>query len=146
MISLKGNTDNGSGGYLSDYDIAEVFAELGLKANGVPVSIFGNHVVNTAAEISEDTGWLFGIKINKAANTGDWAFSYNYRDIDVDAVIGGLNDSDFSNGGTGGKGHKFGVKYQCAKNVQAALTHFDNQKGSEDVNYNRTQADLIFKF
>jgi hypothetical protein len=48
-----------------------------------------------------------------------------------------------------------GFKYQLAKNIQAGLTYFINERdrrtsdasgGSGSQNFNRLQADLIFKF
>ncbi|KKL06954.1 hypothetical protein LCGC14_2590870 [marine sediment metagenome] len=66
----------------------------------------------------------------------------------ADAVVGGLNDSDFIDGGTNGKGHKFGYKYQLTKNMQGAITFLTNEKNANTTedNYKRLQADLIFKF
>lgn len=141
-----GNSVDGSGKYANDYDIVEGFAEYGFKVGEMPVSVFGNYVQNTAATTSEDTGWLIGFKLNKAKKPGSWQFSYNYRDLEKDAVIGVFSDSDFIGGGTDGKGHKFGFKYQIAKNLQAGLTYLLNEAGSDNDDYRRLQADLIFKF
>ena len=55
-------------------------------------------------------------------------------------------DSDFLGGGTNGKGHRIGYTYQLAKNLQGVLTYFRDEKGNDEHNYNRLQADLIFKF
>ena len=116
----------------------------------MPSAVFGNYVRNTAAPSGSNTGYLLGARINKAKKPGSWQFSYNYRDLQSDAVFAGLTDSDFILGGTGGKGHKFGYKYQLAKNVQAALTYFiaerDNRSGTGRQDVKLLQADLIFKF
>ena len=132
--------------YVNDYDIIEGFGEYGFKVGEMPVSVFGNYVQNTAATTPEDTGWLIGFKLNKAKNPGSWQFSYNYRDLEKDAVIGVFSDSDFIGGGTAGKGHKFGFKYQLAENLQTGLTYFLNERGANDDDYRRLQVDLAFKF
>lgn len=141
-----GNTVDPTGLYVNDYDIFEGFAEYGFKVAEIPVAVFGNYVQNVSAKTSEDTGWLVGCKLNKAKEPSSWELSYNYRDLESDAVIGVFSDSDFIGGGTDGKGHQFGGKYQLAKNLQAALTYFLNERGIKDDDYRRLQADVIFKF
>jgi len=146
-ISAKGNTTSG-GLYVNDYDILEGFGEYGFKIDGVPAALFGTYINNTAARTSHDKAWLIGAKYNKSREPGTWEVSYNYRDVEKDAVVGGLNDSDFIGGGTDGKGHVLGFKYQVAKNLQAVLHYFMNEKnasGTED-DYKLIQADLVFKF
>jgi hypothetical protein len=146
-ISASGNTTSG-GLYVNDYDILEGFAEYGFKIGQVPAAVFGTYVNNTGASTSEDTAWLIGAKYNKAKKPGSWEVSYNYRDVEKDAVVGGLCDSDFVGGGTDGKGHVLGFKYQLAKNVQAGLSYFMNEKNASSTrdDYKLLQADLVFKF
>lgn len=144
-----GNTFTTSGGktyYAGDYDIFEVFGEYGFKAGDMPLAVYGDYAYNTAAATSEDTGWLIGFKINKAKTPGSWDVSYDYRDLEADAVIGLFSDSDFIGGGTNGKGHRFGFTYQLAKNLQAGATYFLNEKGDDEDDYRRLQLDLKFKF
>jgi hypothetical protein len=147
--SFLGNTASG-GAYVNDYDILEVFGEYQTKAGGMPVSVFGNWVKNLSAATSEDTGWLVGATLNKCKDPGSWEIGYNYRDLEAEAVVGALNDSDFVGGGTDGKGHVFSAAYQVHKNVQAAMAYFLNQDtaNSQDreLDYHRLQADLLFKF
>lgn len=132
----------------SDFDLFELFAEFATEIGKTPVSVWGDWVKNTVAVSGEDTGWLVGGRINKAKAPGTWEFSYDYRDIELDAVVGQFNDSDFIGGGTGGKGHRFGLAYAIAKNTQAALTYFateyDGRKSNAD--YDRLQADIKVKF
>ncbi len=146
-ISTNGNTNSG-GMYASDYNILEGFGEYGFKIGQVPATVFGTYVNNTAASSSEDTAWLIGTTYNKAKDPGSWAVSYNYRDVEKDAVVGGLCDSDFIGGGSDGKGHVLGFKYQLAKNVQAGLSYFMNEKNASSTrdDYKLLQADLVFKF
>jgi hypothetical protein len=141
-----GNTVDGTGKYVNDYDILEGFAEYGFKIGKLPVAVFGNYVQNTAATTSGDTGWLTGFKLNKAKEPGSWEFGYNYRKTEEDAVVGVFSDSDFIDGGTDGKGHQFGLKYQLAENLQAGVTFFAAEMGSDDDDFRRLMLDLIFKF
>jgi hypothetical protein len=133
--------------YVNDYDILEAFAEYIFRFGQWPMSVFGNYVQNTTASTSEDTGWLVGFTVNKAKEPGSWEFAYDYRDLEKDAVLGVFTDSDFIGGGTGGDGHRFAFTYQLAKNFQAAMTYFHDQKyASPAADYRRLQADLLFKF
>jgi len=147
-----GNTTSG-GYYASDYDLLEVFAEYGTEwaaLGGLPVTVFGDYVQNTAATTAQDEGWLAGIRINRAKEPGSWEFLYNYRQLEADAVVGQFSDSDFVGGGTDGRGHKFGCTYQVRKNTQMALTYLHNEddtgSNGRDLDYRRFQADLKLKF
>ena len=146
-ISSKGNSTTG-GLFDSDYDLFEAFGEYGFKMGNMPVAVYGIYVNNIDCINDEGTAWLIGCKFNKAKKPGSWEASYNYRDIEADAVVGGLNDSDFIGGGTNGKGHVFGCKYQVAKNIQAGFKYFINTKNANSTkdDFNMLQADLIFKF
>jgi len=145
-ISSNGNTTSG-GLYVNGYDIFEGFGEYDFKINDVPTAVFGTYVNNLAAA-SENTAWLIGGRYNKAKKPGSWEISYNYREVEKDVVVGGLCDSDFAGGGTDGKGHMLGFKYQLAKNVQLGLSYFMNEKNSSSTrdDYRLLQADMIFKF
>ena len=89
-------------------------------------------------------------KLNKARDPGSWEFFYNYRELEADAVVGQLSDSDFIGGGTDGRGHKFGYTYQIRKNTQGSLTYLHNEddtgSNGRDLDYRRFQADLKLKF
>ena len=157
-VTLNGNTDAGGNIYRYDYDMVEGFAEYGFKCNGMPVAVFGNYVENIAAPESRNTAYSIGAQLNKASakKPGSWQLKASYCDVESDAVFGGLSNSDFIDGGTGGRGWILGYKYQIAKNIQGSLTYFinnrdrrlanDNSGGSGEENFNRLQADLIFKF
>jgi hypothetical protein len=143
--SFFGNTATG-GTFDSDFDLIEAFAEYGFNLGSMPVAVYGDYVHNTVAATKEDTGWLIGCKLNKAKDPGSWEAGYDYRDLEADAVLGSFSDSDFIGGGTDGKGHRFGFKYQLSKNLQAGLTYFVNERGADDDDYRRLQTDLLFKF
>ena len=145
-----GNTESATtaGTYAYDYKLVEVFGEYGTKLGELPISVYGNYVVNTASSVKEDTGWLVGTKLGKASAPGSWDFGYEYRDLEADAVLGAYTDSDFADGGTDGKGHKFSVGYALAKSTTLNLTYFMNQAldKSPDDDYRRLQLDVNIKF
>jgi hypothetical protein len=140
-------------GHTTDFDdvfnIVELFGELGTKLDsGVPVSLYGVYANNAGTDTGQDTAWLIGAKYNKAKERGSWEVGYNYRDVQANSVTG-LNDSDFIDGGTGGKGHEFKAKYQLHKNVQAGLTYIMAERdraAGDGLDYNRLMADIIVKF
>ena len=108
--------------------------------------MFGSYAHNTAAPSNKSDGWLIGTTFNKAKDPGSWQIGYDYRDLDSDAVVGQFSDSDFDNGGTNARGHRFNFTYQLAKNFQAGLTYFLDENKTTDDKYRRLQADLLFKF
>ncbi|MHC4146544.1 MAG: putative porin [Planctomycetota bacterium] len=146
--NFYGNTNTGAGGvYSRDYDILEVFGEYGFEYAGRPLAVFANLVQNTAVG-TKDTGWLIGGKLNKAKAPGSWQLSYDYRDLEADAVVGGFTESDFLSSRTESRGHKFAFQYQLAKNLRAGLVYYHLQdiSGTRDLDYRRLQTSLIFKF
>lgn len=146
-IDPKGNSTT-NGAYDSDFDLFEAFGEYGFKVCSTPVAVYGTYIKNVDCFNDEDTAWMLGCKLNKAKAPGTWEASYNYRDIEANAVVGGLNDSDFIGGGTDGRGHVLGFKYQLAKNVQGALKYFISEKNVSTTkdDFKMLQADVIVKF
>jgi len=142
-----GNTATAGDVFAYDYDLLELFAEFGTAVRALPLAVFGQYVQNTAVD-DEDTGWLLGGRINHAKDPGSWQFEYDYRDLELDAVVGQFTNSDFVGGGAGGQGHRFAFTCMVAKNVAAGLTYYldeyDGRKG--DADYSRLQADLGIKF
>lgn len=137
--------------YLYDYELVEAFADYGTQVGDMPLSVYGDYVVNTASGVSADTGWLVGTMLNKAKKPGTWQAGYEYRDLEKDAVVGVFTDSDFVGGGTNGKGHKFSAAYAIAENTTLNATYFMTEKdtdgdGQRDDDYQRFQLDLNVKF
>lgn len=132
--------------YADDYKLVEAFAEVGLNLDKVPFTVYGDYVTNTGAS-ADDTAWLAGFTVGKAANPGDWEFSYNYRRVEANAVLGTFSDSDFIGGGTNGKGHLFSTAVSLRKNTTASLTYLVNDIGlTGGKDYDRLQLDLIVRF
>jgi hypothetical protein len=144
-----GNTTTG-GVYKDDFNIAEIFGEYGFECLSMPTNLFASWVRNTVATTSEDTGWLVGVKFNKAKDNkpGSWEFGYDYRETDADAVVGGFIESDFLDAQTNSRGHRFTLRYQLAKNLYWKMTyyHLEDTRTTNDLDYRRFLGDLVWKF
>ncbi|MHC4153193.1 MAG: putative porin, partial [Planctomycetota bacterium] len=93
---------------------------MGTTINGqMPISFYGVFANNAGTNSGHDDAWMIGTIVNKAKVPGSWELGYNYREVQANSATA-LNDSDFIDGGTGGKGHEFKAKYQILKNVQGA--------------------------
>jgi hypothetical protein len=147
-IGYNNNTQNLAGAYMYDYDVVEGFGEIGIKIAGFPIAVYGAYLDNTWMSNDVDSAWITGIKLGKAEKPGSFQISYDYREVESDAVVAGLSDSDFAGGTTDSKGHKISAMYQLMKNWQIGLTYFHNDMNwhTTDDELNLLQADLIFKF
>ncbi len=95
-----------------------------------------------------------GAKIGKASRKGGWEATYRYQDLEADAVVGLLSDSNFAGGGTDGKGHSLAGAYGINNQWKVALTWFINNEAGEKnladlggaLNYDRIIFDTAFKF
>lgn len=141
-----GNSINGEGDYLYGFNLIDLIAEAGVFFRRVPISVFGEYVVNTSPE-NDNTGWTLGFKINKAAGVGSWDFRYLYRLLKKDAVVGRFTDSAFLGGGTNGKGHEIILNYILMKNTKLGATFYLNKKNLEDERtYYRHHIEITFAF
>ena len=67
------------------------------------------------------------------------------------AVVGAFTDSDFANGTTGSRGHKFKVGYDIDKNFAVGATYFLTKadfasRSQRDADANTLQLDAEAKF
>ncbi len=146
------NTDGTNIKY--DFNVLAITAEyspadLNLFGQSMPVVIHGDYANNLVSGAVYDTAWLAGFKLGKAKDKGTWEFSYNYRQIERDAVVSFLNDSDFHLGGTGSKGHKFGLVYAIMPNSTIGCNYLitrDLKVASSSRKIDVYQVDWITKF
>lgn len=70
-----------------------------------------------------DTGWIVGLRFGSAAlqKRWDWNTFVNYRYLESDAVVDGMNDSDFGGGGTNLKGYSIGGSLALSPRVWLSL-------------------------
>lgn len=132
--------------YANGFHIVDATAEVGLTA-GVPFALFGDYAVNQDAD-DDDTGYLVGLRVGKTKEPGSVDFTYNYRELEANAVLGAWTDSDFIGGGTDGKGHKASLGIQLTKVLKGQITYFLDDIGldGESTDYDRLQVDVAGKF
>lgn len=145
--SIDGDDTTYTALYANDFELLEMFAEVSHHVNKIPMTVMFDYVTNTAAD-SLDTGWLVGFRAGKTKKPWSWAFHYNYREVERDAVVGTYTDSDFRGGGTDAKGHEIGGSLQLADNTTFNVTYFINNIGldKEESDFNRLQVDMQLKF
>jgi hypothetical protein len=132
--------------YANEYNEVEGFVEVRTAVGPVPCKAVGHYVVNTEAD-ADDTGYLLGIQIGQAKQPGSFQFDYDWRELEADAVVGALTDSNVWGGGTDGRGHRAYLTYQIGKRWQAGLEGILSEFGLDDpLDYNRLRAELKAKF
>ena len=142
-----------NGVYEFNYEMIEVGADLGLNFFDMPLNIFANYVQNQDAS-DYDTGYIVGAKVGNAKAKGTWQMAYQYQDLEADAVLGLLSDSDFAGGGTDGKGHLITGAYAVNKQWKLGLSWFLNNEAGEKnlaelggaLDYDRVMIDTVFKY
>ena len=142
-----GNTSV-NGEYLYDYKLYNASLGLGFSLFDMSMTVYGDYVENDDADDLE-TGWLAGIKLGSAKKKGSWQLQYQYEDLEADATLGLITDSDFMGGGTDGEGHKFSGKYMLNNKWYLGATYFDGNTGvdlGDDADYQRLMLDTGFKY
>lgn len=137
------------------FGLYELFAQMDVIGLPLPLSVYGQYVRNddardfgTALDGGEDTAFLIGLRTNIAG----LAIDYNYRDVEANAVVGGMTDSDFAAGYTNSSGHKIKVKYDILKNFAIGATYFmaesdvASSTGLTDADVDTLHIDLEAKF
>ena len=128
-------------------------ADLSMNLLDMPFSVFADYVNNQDAD-DYDTGYIVGTRLGKASGRGTWQLQYQYQDLEADATLGLISDSDFAGGGTDGKGHRLSGAWGLSKQWNVGFTWFiDNEAGEkafEDeggaIAYDRVQIDTVFKY
>jgi hypothetical protein len=144
-----GNSLAPDGTYLFDFRNVELFADLSMTLGDQPATVFANVVKNTDAD-QFDTGWAIGFNYGKASAPGTWELGWAYQELEADATLGLVADSDFGGGGTDNKGHVFSGAYALSKATTFKVTYFLNEiggnLGAQELDYDRLQVDLAFKY
>jgi len=139
--------------YANDFSLIEGFAELDFEFFGLPTQLFADYVVNDDAD-ANDTGYAVGGRIGKVGSRGSWEAGYLWEDLEADAVLGVLTDSNFGGGGTDSKGHKMSAAYGLTDSSYVRMTYFLTERqdtnglenGGEKFDVDILQLDLQFKY
>ena len=141
-------SENGEEVYQYDYNLYNVSLGVSFNLFDMAVTVYGDYVENDDADDLE-TGYLAGVKLGKAKAQGSWQVQYQYEDLEADATLGLITDSDFMGGGTDGEGHKFSAKYMIDNAWYVGTTYFDGSRGvdlGKDADYTRLMLDTGFKY
>ncbi len=73
--------------YLYDFEVYNVFAEVGFDIGAMPVKIFGDFIKNDAAD-DYDSGVLVGAQLGKVKKPGSWQIKAYYEELESNATLG----------------------------------------------------------
>ena len=140
-LAVNGNSAD------NEFRLYEGFSQIDIGGLPMPLSFYGQYVKNNDAVTDQDTAWLLGAK----SKVFGFNLDYNYRDVQRNAVVGAFTDSDFANGTTGSRGHKFKVGYDIDKNFAIGATYFLTKadfasRTQRDADANTLQLDAEAKF
>jgi hypothetical protein len=134
--------------YTYDYNVAVLDAQWAGKAGSLPLTLFGGYVENMDPD-DLNTGYNLGFLLGKAADQHTWEFGALYMDVERDAQMAALLDSDFADGKTQGRGFLLQGAWAPVKNMTMKATYFLNERDYDtaaEVDYKRLQLDLNYKF
>lgn len=130
-----------------DYDLINIGLNVSYAFEFAPVSLFGDYVVNTGDETSEDTGFLIGFKIGAIKEAHDWQFSYDFRELEAQAAPSNFTDGDSSGGKTDITGHRIGFNYAIYKPWTIGTTIYVGEKGTKNgTDYTKVHLNLVYSF
>lgn len=146
--SGQGNQLDANGNYLHGFSIVEVFADATFELSGRPLRVFADYVTNTDADEFSD-GYAVGLDYRGESGAGSWNVGYVYEDLEANAVVGALTDSDFAGGTSDGKGHSLLAGYKFARDWRLGFRYILGERGEaagKERDYNRLQADIRFSY
>ncbi|MBS93533.1 MAG: hypothetical protein CL799_03675 [Chromatiales bacterium] len=158
-VAVADVTDPDEGGtYLYDFEVYNIFFEAATEAFGMPLTFFGDFIKNDDAD-DNDSGHLYGVQLGKAKQQGTWQIRYYYKDIEANATLGLLANSDFAGGGTNGKGDVLSGAYALTDQSTIKVTYYNVEKNSDnlaspfvfgnpgtDYDHDTIQVDMNFKY
>ncbi|MBL7203090.1 MAG: putative porin [Desulfobacteraceae bacterium] len=147
------NTTNADGNLIYNYTSLAAAAEVGIDhlPGPIPVVVVFGEVIKSDAD-NNNVGWIAGLRFGHYVKKfGDWQLRYNYRNLERDAWLDFLPDSDFYGGKTNAKGHNARLDFGLAKNVLFGLEYYYSEKidyspGATSEPENLLQVDLYLKF
>jgi len=152
--SSNGNVTVGTPAVLAnDFRVIDLAAEYSFKLAGYPLVLWADVAQNQGAD-DNDEAFSGGVTFGKVTNPGSWEFSVGYYSVEADAVFGQLFESDFAQGLTDSDGVILRAGYGLNRNWTLNTTYFLNDRnmdlpnmfGDSDVDVDRLQIDLNFKF
>lgn len=140
--------------YLYDFQVYNVFAQAGMDVADLPLLFFTDYINNADADEYEQ-GYLIGTQLGALKEKGDWQIGYYYEELESNATLGLLTNSDFGGGGTNGKGNVVSAGYAFSSQTNFQLTYYMVDRNSdhiatinngEEISFDTLQLDLNFKY
>lgn len=151
IVGFLGNSSTGTGAagrYNYNYDVTAIGLEYGYKAS-IPITLFIEGANNNKAS-KDDAALIYGIRLNKVKKQGDWSMSVDSREVESDATLASLTDSDSMMGGTNGRSVNTSIGYGLDDNSNLMATYYMGEKniasGQTKVDRNRLHVDLSVRF
>jgi len=146
--TAKGNTLVG-GNYDKEYNLTVGDIEIGTTMSEIPVSLYYEMATNSEGGDYKSAGNV-GVNIGKLKDPGSWLVRLDTREVEKDAVVGVLAESDSSGGGADLRSTRLAGFYQVAENTNVALTLFKGERFISSTtftaDYSRAQLDFNFNF
>ena len=135
--------------YEYNYEVANASLAFGFSAFDLPLAVYGDYIQNQDAD-DLNTGYMAGIRLGSARKKASWQVAYQYQELEADATLGEMTDSDFGGGGTDVKGSVISGQYMITDNWYAGSTyHFEQNLGVDlgnNAGYSRLQIDTGLKY
>jgi hypothetical protein len=138
--------------YKYDYDSWGLSCEVGINLQKDAevrelinyVSLFGDYITNGDPS-EENNGYMFGVKFGdkKTKKPGMWQAKALYRELEKDAWVDFLGDSDFLGGDTNAKGWELIFNYALAKNVTLGIDYYRTETAKVPAGGNKEEQDLV---
>jgi len=145
----------------ASFSIFEITGALKTWISKIPLSIETTWLNNRAAPKTtvggalavpekQDTAFQAGVIVGKANKKNNWEAAYFYKEIEQDAAVSGITDSDFPNT-TNAKGHIAWVAYSLTDWIRVQIKHYNAKNkvvaaGAADGATQKTQFDLSFEW
>ncbi|MFA6217818.1 MAG: putative porin [Candidatus Omnitrophota bacterium] len=115
-------------GYTTLTPAAEITVKDPLKSLGIELpmlGVFGEYVNNPQAK-DNGNGYMVGCKFGaeKVSKWGDWQFAYNFAQLQQNAVLDILPDSDRVGGKTGVRAHEGILQFGLGKNTALNIDYY----------------------
>jgi Putative porin len=140
--------------YANDFGVYNLFAQGTFNLFDLPLAIYADYINNSDADDYE-TGYQAGVTLGGLKLAGEWQVGYYYQDLESNATLGLLTNSDFGGGGTNGKGSVLSAGYALSDKTNLLATYYLVDKNSDklasvnngdDYGYDTLQLDLNFKY
>ncbi len=136
--------------FVSDFGILNPIVAATYTGWGVPVTVSGEYIWNSEANISQDRGWAVGVSVGSSKKKGDWRGYYQWQVIEQDAVLATFAQDDFVRA-TNFRGSVVGVNYQFTDDIGLHLWTLVSRPevaavGESGDDTWRLRADLTIKF